>query len=152
MMSWGAYVSLADLLAGTSAPPDKDRAEMVSPMHDAFVVRLSREGARETARLRWGLVPWWAKDYGIGTQFIHARAETIETTKAYCEAFRYRRGLIIVSEFLNRGMSRQRNASPTASGRTTASPSRSPASGNAGSNRTMRRSKPSRLSHCRRMR
>lgn len=98
MMSWGAYVSLADVLGGTSAPPD-DRSEIVSPMRDAFVVRLGGSGARETAQMRWGLVPWWTKDPGIGTRFIHARAETIETTKAYADAFQHRRGLVIVSEF-----------------------------------------------------
>jgi putative SOS response-associated peptidase YedK len=99
MMSWGAYVSLAELLGSTSACGEDERAEVVSPMREAFVVRLNREGGRETARLRWGLVPWWAKDPGIGTRFIHARAETIDTTKAYAEAFQYRRGLIVVSEF-----------------------------------------------------
>jgi putative SOS response-associated peptidase YedK len=108
MMSWGAYVSLADLLASTSASPGGDRADVVSPMREAFVLRLNREGARETARLRWGLVPWWSKDPGIGTRFIHARAETIETTKVYCEAFQHRRGLIIVSEFFE-----SRHVTPT---------------------------------------
>jgi len=54
---------------------------------------------RETARMRWGLVPYFAKDPGIGTRFIHARAETIDTTNAYKDAFRHRRGLVIVSEF-----------------------------------------------------
>jgi putative SOS response-associated peptidase YedK len=96
MMSWGAYVSLAEL---TRASGGEERAEIVSPMREAFVVRLNRDGARETARLRWGLVPWWAKDAGIATRCIHARAETIDTTKAYGDAFRDRRGLIVVSEF-----------------------------------------------------
>jgi putative SOS response-associated peptidase YedK len=98
MMSWGAYVSLADVLGGANSSAD-DRSEVVSPMRDASVVRLGRDGARETARMRWGLVPWWAKDPGIGTRFIHARSETIETTKAYSEPFMQRRGLVIVSEF-----------------------------------------------------
>jgi putative SOS response-associated peptidase YedK len=68
-------------------------------MREAFVVRLNAAGARETAWLRWGLVPSWAKDPGVGSRFIHARAETIDTTHAYSEAFRYRRGLVIASEF-----------------------------------------------------
>ena len=98
MMSWGTYVSLADVLRGTNVSA-VDRSEVVSPMRESFVVRLGRDGARETARMRWGLVPWSAKDPGVGTRFIHARAETIETTKAYAEAFQRRRGLVIVSEF-----------------------------------------------------
>jgi putative SOS response-associated peptidase YedK len=110
MMSWGAYVSLAELLGSGSAnaPSGEVRAEMVSPMREAFVVRLNAGGTRETARLRWGLVPWWAKDPGIGTRFIHARADSIENTKAYCEAFQYRRGLILVSEFFE-----SRHVTPT---------------------------------------
>src|SRR6476646_1481916 len=108
MMSWGAYVSLVDVLGSTGAQYGDDRAEVVSPMRDAFVVRLDAAGVRETARLRWGLVPWWAKDPGIGTRFIHARAEGIDTTKAYCDAFRDRRGLIIVSEFFE-----SRHVTPT---------------------------------------
>ena len=101
MMSWGAYVSLADLLAGESSSGDS-RSEVVSPMRDAFVVRLNPGRVRETARMRWGLVPWWAKDPGIATRCIHARAETINTAKPYCDAFRFRRGLIIASELLVR--------------------------------------------------
>src|ERR1043166_5661655 len=104
MMSWGEFTSLAELLNSTNAPGGSgqtlaDLAEIVSPMREAFVVRLNRSGARETARMRWGLLPYWAKDPGIGTRRTHARAETIDTTNAYKDAFRYRRGLIIVSEF-----------------------------------------------------
>jgi putative SOS response-associated peptidase YedK len=106
-MSWGAYVSLGDLLAGEN-PSGDSRSEVVSPMRDAFVVRLNPGGVRETARMRWGLVPWWAKDSGIATRCIHARAETIETTKAYCNAFCFRRGLIIASEFFE-----SRDVTPT---------------------------------------
>ena len=54
---------------------------------------------RETARLRWGLVPLWSKDPGIGSRFIHVRSETIDTTKACADGFRFRRGLVIASEF-----------------------------------------------------
>jgi putative SOS response-associated peptidase YedK len=108
MMSWGAYVSLAELLGSGNPPSGEDRAEAVSPMRETFVVRLNPVGARETARLRWGLVPWWAKDPGVGTRFSHARAENIENTKAYADAFRDRRGLIIVSEFFE-----SRHVTPT---------------------------------------
>lgn len=97
MMSWGEYVSLAELLSAPSRP--EDRAEIVSPMRDAFVLRLDSLGQREIARMRWGLVPPLAKDPGMGSQFIHARGETIDTTNAYKDAFRHRRGLVIVSEF-----------------------------------------------------
>jgi putative SOS response-associated peptidase YedK len=103
----GRVCSLAELLGGSGAPRD-DRAEVVSPMREAFVLRRNAAGARETARLRWGLVPYWAKDPAIATRCIHARAETIDTAKAYGEAFRHRRGLVIVSEFFE-----SRHVTPT---------------------------------------
>src|SRR3954471_18684087 len=46
MMSWGTYVSLADVLRGTDASA-VDRSKVVSPMRDAFVVRLGHGGGRE---------------------------------------------------------------------------------------------------------
>lgn len=98
MMSWGSYVSLAELASSPSGFGE-DRAEIVSPMREAFVVRLDGNGQREAHRMRWGLVPSFARDPGIGSRFIHARAETIDTTNAYKEAFRHRRGLVIASEF-----------------------------------------------------
>jgi putative SOS response-associated peptidase YedK len=39
----------------------------------------------EAAMLRWGLVPWFAKDERIGARMINARAETITEKSAYRE-------------------------------------------------------------------
>jgi putative SOS response-associated peptidase YedK len=41
-------------------------------------VRLDANGQREVRRMRWGLVPPFERDPGIGSRFIHARAETID--------------------------------------------------------------------------
>ncbi|HET9651972.1 MAG TPA: SOS response-associated peptidase family protein, partial [Usitatibacter sp.] len=38
----------------------------IAPTQDAPVIRLTREGGREVALLRWGLVPFWAKDLEAG--------------------------------------------------------------------------------------
>jgi putative SOS response-associated peptidase YedK len=35
------------------------------------------------ALLRWGLVPFWAKDLKIGTSMINARSEGIEAKPAF---------------------------------------------------------------------
>src|SRR6266853_3272588 len=35
-------------------------------------VRLDRDGRRSLDLLRWGLVPWWAKDIKIGARCINA--------------------------------------------------------------------------------
>ncbi|NMR19928.1 SOS response-associated peptidase [Cellulomonas fimi] len=43
---------------------------------------------------RWGLVPSWAKDPGIGSRMINARAETLLTKPAFKRAFALRRALL----------------------------------------------------------
>jgi putative SOS response-associated peptidase YedK len=47
--------------------------------------------------LKWGLVPWWAKeDKSIGYKMINARVETVATKAAYRDAFERRRCLIVI--------------------------------------------------------
>jgi putative SOS response-associated peptidase YedK len=59
------------------------------------IVRLSRDsGERELALLRSGLVPFWSKGGKALFSSINARAETLETTAAYREAFQKRRCLV----------------------------------------------------------
>jgi putative SOS response-associated peptidase YedK len=54
---------------------------------------------RQWAWLRWGLVPSWAKDPGIGHSLINARAETVRDKPAFRSALRRRRCLIPASGF-----------------------------------------------------
>jgi len=67
----------------------------VAPQTFQPVVRLSRDsGERELALMRWGLIPWWAKDGKIGFSTINAKAETLSTSPAFREAFQRRRCLV----------------------------------------------------------
>lgn len=54
---------------------------------------------RQTRWMRWGLVPFWAKDSSIGNKMINARAETVATKPAYREALKRRRGLLLATGF-----------------------------------------------------
>ena len=64
------------------------------------IVRLnSRTLERELFAMRWGLVPYWAKDPKMGYTTIHAKAETLATSPTYREAFKQRRCLIPVDGF-----------------------------------------------------
>ena len=70
----------------------------IAPSQDQMVI-VEREGKREAHAMRWGLVPFWAKDPAIGTRMINARCETLATKPAYREAFARRRGLIVVDSY-----------------------------------------------------
>jgi len=50
--------------------------------------------ARELRVVRWGLVPFWAKDPKIGSRLINARAETVAVKPAFRHAFKRRRCLL----------------------------------------------------------
>jgi putative SOS response-associated peptidase YedK len=49
---------------------------------------------RELRVVRWGLVPFWAKDVSIGSRLINARSETISEKPAFKRAFARRRCLL----------------------------------------------------------
>jgi putative SOS response-associated peptidase YedK len=49
---------------------------------------------RQLRVLRWGLVPFWAKDPSIGSRMINARMETVAEKPAFRRAFSSRRCLL----------------------------------------------------------
>jgi putative SOS response-associated peptidase YedK len=49
---------------------------------------------RQLRRVRWGLVPSWAKDPSAGSRMINARAETVTAKPSFRAAFARRRCLI----------------------------------------------------------
>jgi putative SOS response-associated peptidase YedK len=67
----------------------------VAPQSFQPVVRLDAEtGERELTVMRWGLVPFWAKDAKMAFNTINAKAETVTTSPAYREAMKRRRCLV----------------------------------------------------------
>ena len=71
----------------------------VAPSQQVPVVRLDKNGQRELAMLRWGLIPSWASDPKIGYKMINARAETVATAPSFRAAFKKRRCLIPATGF-----------------------------------------------------
>ena len=65
-----------------------------APSQEFAACRLDESGRRVIGRLRWGLIPFWAKNTGIGARMINARAETVRDKPAYRAAFRARRCLV----------------------------------------------------------
>ncbi|MEX0653217.1 MAG: SOS response-associated peptidase [Phycisphaeraceae bacterium] len=101
----GRYVitsSSAQLAALFEAEPRVRLAPRynVAPTQPVAVVRTDREGGRRTLDLvRWGLVPWWAKDVKLGNRLINARSETAAEKPAFKAAMRYRRCLVVADGF-----------------------------------------------------
>jgi len=72
----------------------------VAPQSTQPIVRLNRDsGDREFALLRWGLVPFWAKDAKFGYSTINARAEEAASKPAFREALKKRRCLVPADAF-----------------------------------------------------
>ena len=71
----------------------------VAPGDDVAAVTTDKEGAPRGELLRWGLIPFWAKDASIGYKTINARAETVAERPAFRDAFRTHRCLIVADGF-----------------------------------------------------
>ena len=72
----------------------------VAPTDPLPVVRYDeKEHQRSLEVMRWGLVPFWAKDIKVGFANINAKAEGIESKPAFGKAFERRRCLVPVDGF-----------------------------------------------------
>jgi putative SOS response-associated peptidase YedK len=70
----------------------------VAPTQQVAAV-LEEEGERHLEMFRWGLIPSWADDPGIGARMINARSETAAEKPSFRSAFRRRRCLIAADGF-----------------------------------------------------
>ena len=69
----------------------------IAPTESVLTVR-NVEG-REAAFMRWGLIPFWAKDPKIGARMINARAETVAEKPAFRNALKKRRCLVLADGY-----------------------------------------------------
>ncbi|MFK4390218.1 putative SOS response-associated peptidase YedK [Peribacillus frigoritolerans] len=64
------------------------------------VLSVINDGVRNRlGYLRWGLIPFWAKDEKAGYKMINARAETIVEKASFRNAYKKKRCLIIADSF-----------------------------------------------------
>ena len=63
------------------------------------ILTVTNDGERQGEFMRWGLIPFWAKDMKIGYKMINARTETAATSGAFKHAFKRRRCLIPADGF-----------------------------------------------------
>ncbi len=95
---------LADL--GVEATEPLQASYNVAPTQKVPVVRAvsdaarrDGEAARELVDLRWGLIPFWAKDIKIGNRMINARSETVATKPAFRSSLRRKRCAVLADGF-----------------------------------------------------
>ncbi|MGE7184961.1 SOS response-associated peptidase [Peribacillus sp. NPDC006672] len=70
----------------------------IAPSHS--VLSVINDGARNRlGYLRWGLIPFWAKDEKVGYKMINARAESIAEKASFKNAYKMKRCLIIADSF-----------------------------------------------------
>jgi putative SOS response-associated peptidase YedK len=85
-----ALFDAEDLVAGAWDPKYN-----IAPTTPAPVIRHSKSrGERVVELARWGLVPFWASDPGIGVRMFNARMESVATSRAFKRPFATRRALI----------------------------------------------------------
>lgn len=57
------------------------------------------ESPNQAVMMRWGLIPFWAKDQKIGNRLINARAENLKKSPAYRTSFKSRRCIVPATGF-----------------------------------------------------
>ncbi len=70
----------------------------IAPTQELFAVRQGAAG-RELVKLRWGLIPAWAKDASMAAKLINARSETVAVKPTFRDAFKKRRCLVPATGF-----------------------------------------------------
>lgn len=98
--TWRELVELYRITEPYLSPPSNLQPRFnFAPTDTGPVVRLDKEGRRQPAMMRWGLVPSWSKDAKAGAAMINAKAETVTEKPAYRKAFASRPCLVPVDGF-----------------------------------------------------
>ena len=80
-------------------PPWTPRWNIAPTQRIATIRRHRSEPNRIFSLVRWGLIPYWAKDPSIGLKTINAMSETAAEKPAFRDAMRWRRCLIPADGF-----------------------------------------------------
>lgn len=98
--SWKLGETPSEALAGPSRDSsggEADRELTATPMRMAAILRLNEQGQREMTMMRWGFSK--AGSTSPRPDFMHARAETIDTRPTFRDSFAQRRALCFVKTF-----------------------------------------------------
>jgi len=91
--------SLAEHFMLDEAPSLEPRYNIAPTQPVAMIKQKAGTSLRELKMVRWGLIPFWAKEAKMGAGFINARSETAADRPAFRAAFKMRRCLIPADGF-----------------------------------------------------
>ena len=97
---------LQDELAIAEVPPDWRPRYNAAPTQPIGAV--ADMTTRKMEWMRWGLIPFWAKDMSVGVKMINARAETLQEKPSFRQAFQKRRCIIPADGFFEWQKSRDK--------------------------------------------
>ena len=84
----------------TANEVDWDPRYNIAPSQNVGIIRQDpSRPRREFSQVRWGLIPYWAKEASIGNKMTNARSETVADKPAFREAFKNRRCLVPADGF-----------------------------------------------------
>jgi putative SOS response-associated peptidase YedK len=86
-------------LPGFEQEDDQAPRYNIAPTQSVSAIRHDDDARRALVRLRWGLLPSWAKDTKIAATMINARSETITEKPSFRTAIRKRRCLVIADGY-----------------------------------------------------
>jgi putative SOS response-associated peptidase YedK len=101
-VGWATVHAFSQPLTIAAPAEDPAPAYNIAPTQRAWVLLAGGDDdpAQAVSReLRWGLVPFWARDAKIGYSTINARVETAATKPAFREAWKRRRCLVPASGY-----------------------------------------------------
>jgi putative SOS response-associated peptidase YedK len=72
----------------------------IAPTQEISIIRLNpATRGRECVRVRWGLIPSWAKDASLGPRLLNARSETLHEKPAFKTPLKFKRCLVPADGF-----------------------------------------------------
>jgi len=85
---------------GLEEVPDLKPRYNIAPTQVVVIIMLDRDTLqRRLVQVKWGLIPFWARDTSIGNRLINARAESASQKPAFRAAFKTRRCLVPADGF-----------------------------------------------------
>jgi putative SOS response-associated peptidase YedK len=71
----------------------------IAPSQQQWTIARDRRGVASARQMRWGLVPYWAKDPSVGNRMVNARAESLTEKPSYRVPLQTQRCLVLADGY-----------------------------------------------------